>query len=117
MRVSTVIGSGDGTHLGLTLDGCDSEQQARRFGQTWQVMLDALKEQVEGEPLETCTRREGAPVSSQQGLSSSQCPSETTSTLPSTTEIAVSSSIAYAGPGIFVAHWRALARVLSGQPG
>jgi hypothetical protein len=42
-------------------------------------------------------------------MNSFQCPSETTSTVPSTTLMAVSSSIAYAGPEIPAAHCSALA--------
>src|SRR6266545_3662816 len=43
------------------------------------------------------------------GLNSFQCPSETTSTVPSTTLMAVSSSIAYAGPEMPAAHCSASA--------
>jgi hypothetical protein len=44
-----------------------------------------------------------------------QCPSETTSTVPSVTLMAVWSSIAYAGPAISAAHLSAAAMVLSGM--
>lgn len=37
-----------GTHLELTQDGNDSEEQAAQFSQSWQQMLDGLKEHVEG---------------------------------------------------------------------
>jgi hypothetical protein len=50
-----------------------------------------------------------------QAEKSRQCPSEITSTAPSTTRIAVSSSIAYAGPGIVAAHLSASAIVFSGS--
>src|SRR5262249_28071747 len=50
-----------------------------------------------------------------QGVNSFQCPSETTSTVPSTTLMAVSSSIAYAGPCRSAAHFSALAMVLCGR--
>src|SRR6478672_11225657 len=40
-----------------------------------------------------------------------QCPSETTSTAPSTTCMAVWSSIAYAGPEMSAAHFSAVAMV------
>ena len=46
-----------------------------------------------------------------------QWPSETTLTLPSTTSIAVSSSIAYAEPPMSLAHFSASARVFSGKAG
>lgn len=39
---------GDGTHLELTQDGCDSEEQAQQFSANWQSMLDGLKAHVEG---------------------------------------------------------------------
>ena len=44
-----------------------------------------------------------------------QCPSETISTVPSVTLMAVWSSIAYAGPAISAAHLSAAAMVLSGR--
>jgi hypothetical protein len=44
-----------------------------------------------------------------QGVKSFQCPSETTSTLPSVTLMAVWSSIAYVGAGILAAHCSAIA--------
>jgi hypothetical protein len=44
-----------------------------------------------------------------QGLNSFQCPSETTSTVPSITLTAVSSSIAYVGTGSRPAHFSAFA--------
>jgi hypothetical protein len=44
-----------------------------------------------------------------------QCPSETTSTVPSVTLMAVWSSIAYAGPAISTAYLSAAASVLSGM--
>ena len=41
-------GDTDGaTHLELTQDGCESEEQAEQFSQNWQGMLDGLKAQVE----------------------------------------------------------------------
>ena len=46
--VYTVTESGDGTHLTLTQDGNESEEQAAQFSQNWQGMLDGLKAQVEG---------------------------------------------------------------------
>ena len=46
--VYTLTASSDGTHLELTQDGCDTEEQATQFSQNWQGMLDGLKEQVEG---------------------------------------------------------------------
>ena len=51
------------------------------------------------------------------GANSFQCPSETTSTSPSTTLIAVSSSIAYAGFARPAAHRSASAMVFSGRSG
>jgi uncharacterized protein YndB with AHSA1/START domain len=45
--VYTLTGSGDGTHLTLTQDGCDSEEQAAHFSQNWQRMLDLLRAHVE----------------------------------------------------------------------
>ena len=43
-----------------------------------------------------------------------QCPSETTSTVPSVTLMAVWSSMAYAGPAMPAAHLSASAMVFSG---
>jgi uncharacterized protein YndB with AHSA1/START domain len=40
--------SGDGTHIQLTQDGCDSEEQAAQFSQNWQGVLGGLKAHVEG---------------------------------------------------------------------
>ena len=40
-------GTGDRTHLMLTQDGCDSEEQATQFSQNWQAMLDGLQAHVE----------------------------------------------------------------------
>ncbi len=45
--VYTLTASGDGTHLELTQDGCDTEEQATQFCQNWQGMLDGLKAHVE----------------------------------------------------------------------
>lgn len=45
--VYTLTVSGDRTRLELVQDGCDSEEQAARFSQNWQTMLDGLKAQVE----------------------------------------------------------------------
>jgi hypothetical protein len=50
-----------------------------------------------------------------QGVNSFQCPSETTSTIPSTTLMAVSSSIAYPGTRMPAAHLSASAMVFSGS--
>ena len=46
----TATGSGDDqvTHLDLTQDGNESDEQAEQFSQHWQQMLDGLKAQVEG---------------------------------------------------------------------
>lgn len=46
--VYTLTAAGDGTRLALTQDGCDSEEQAEQFSQSWQAMLDGLKAHVEG---------------------------------------------------------------------
>ena len=45
----TASGSGDDqvTHLDLTQDGNESEEQAEQFSQNWQGMLDGLKSHVE----------------------------------------------------------------------
>ena len=43
-----LAGSGDGTAVQLTQDGCDTEEQAEQFSQNWQGMLDGLKATVEG---------------------------------------------------------------------
>src|SRR5205807_4352821 len=59
--------------------------------------------------------RERPPRQDLEG-SSFQCPSETTSTVPSVTLKAVSSSIAYAGPGIWAAQLSASAIELPGMP-
>lgn len=37
-----------GTRLELTQDGCDSDEQAGQFSQSWQGMLDGLRTHVEG---------------------------------------------------------------------
>ncbi len=44
----TLTPSGDDTHLMLTQDGCESEEQAAQFSQNWQGMLDGLQAHVEG---------------------------------------------------------------------
>ncbi len=46
--VYTLTADGDGTHLELTQDGNDSEEQAEQFSANWQGMLDGLKATVEG---------------------------------------------------------------------
>ncbi|MDX6375336.1 MAG: hypothetical protein QOD98_4324 [Nocardioidaceae bacterium] len=45
--VYTLTADGDGTHLELTQDGNESEEQAEQFSQNWQSMLDGLKTHVE----------------------------------------------------------------------
>jgi uncharacterized protein YndB with AHSA1/START domain len=45
--VYTLAPDGAGTHLELTQDGNDSEEQAEQFSRNWQGMLDGLKAQVE----------------------------------------------------------------------
>jgi uncharacterized protein YndB with AHSA1/START domain len=45
--VYTLTAEGDGTHLELTQDGNESEEQAEQFSQNWQSMLDGLKSHVE----------------------------------------------------------------------
>ena len=39
-----------GTHVTLTQDGNESQEQADQFAQNWQGMLDGLKARVEGLP-------------------------------------------------------------------
>ena len=46
--VYTLTAEGEGTHLELTQDGNDSEEQAEQFSANWQGMLDGLKATVEG---------------------------------------------------------------------
>jgi uncharacterized protein YndB with AHSA1/START domain len=46
--VYTLTESGDGTHLELTQDGNESQEQADQFAANWQGMLDGLKAHVEG---------------------------------------------------------------------
>ena len=46
--VYTLTENGDGTHLELTQDGNESEEQAEQFSKNWQGMLDGLKATVEG---------------------------------------------------------------------
>ena len=46
--VYTLTATDAGTHLELTQDGCESEEQAEQFSQNWQSMIDALKAHVEG---------------------------------------------------------------------
>jgi uncharacterized protein YndB with AHSA1/START domain len=45
--VYTLTADGDRTHLELTQDGNESEEQAQQFSQNWQSMLDGLKAHVE----------------------------------------------------------------------
>ncbi|HCB06904.1 MAG TPA: SRPBCC domain-containing protein [Nocardioides sp.] len=45
--VYTLTADGSGTHLELTQDGNDSEEQAEQFSQNWQSMLDGLKAHLE----------------------------------------------------------------------
>lgn len=46
--VYTLTESGGVTHVELTQDGCDSEEQADQFSANWQQMLEALKATTEG---------------------------------------------------------------------
>ena len=46
--VYTLTTAGDVTHLELTQDGCESQEQAKQFSHNWQGMLDGLKAHVEG---------------------------------------------------------------------
>jgi uncharacterized protein YndB with AHSA1/START domain len=46
--VYTLTADGDRTHLELTQDGNESQDQADQFSQNWQGMLDGLKAHVEG---------------------------------------------------------------------
>ena len=46
--VYTLTGTEGGTHVELTQDGCDSEEQAEQFSANWQQMLDGLKATAEG---------------------------------------------------------------------
>ena len=46
--VYTLSENDAGTHLELTQDGNESEEQAEQFSQNWQSMLDGLKAHVEG---------------------------------------------------------------------
>jgi hypothetical protein len=70
---------------------------------------------LDGPPWNTKLAEPGA--SRNQGLSSFQCPSDTTSTVPSATLMAVWSSIAYARCPIPAAHRSASAKVFSGRSG
>jgi uncharacterized protein YndB with AHSA1/START domain len=45
--VYTLTGTGEGTHLELTQDGNESQEQADQFSANWQGMLDGLKAHVE----------------------------------------------------------------------
>jgi uncharacterized protein YndB with AHSA1/START domain len=45
--VYTLTPSGEGTTVGLTQDGCDTEEQAEQFSANWQQMLDGLKATAE----------------------------------------------------------------------
>jgi uncharacterized protein YndB with AHSA1/START domain len=45
--VYTLTGNDAGTHLDLTQDGNESEEQSEQFGQHWQQMLDGLKAHIE----------------------------------------------------------------------
>ncbi|UZF59331.1 SRPBCC domain-containing protein (plasmid) [Gordonia polyisoprenivorans] len=46
--VYTLTRTDSGTHLALTQDGNDSEEQAEQFSRNWQRMLDGLKAHIEG---------------------------------------------------------------------
>lgn len=46
--VYTLTPADSGTHLALTQDGNNSEEQAEQFSRNWQSMLDGLKAHVEG---------------------------------------------------------------------
>jgi uncharacterized protein YndB with AHSA1/START domain len=46
--VYTLTPSDDGTHLELTQDGNESQEQADQFSKNWQGMLDGLKTHVDG---------------------------------------------------------------------
>jgi uncharacterized protein YndB with AHSA1/START domain len=46
--VYTLTANDDGTHLELTQDGNESEEQAEQFSKNWQGMLDGLKATAEG---------------------------------------------------------------------
>jgi uncharacterized protein YndB with AHSA1/START domain len=46
--VYTLTANGNGTHLELTQDGNESEEQAEQFSKNWQGMLDGLKATAEG---------------------------------------------------------------------
>ena len=46
--VYTLTADGDRTHLELTQDGNESQEQADQFSQNWQQMLDGLQAHVEG---------------------------------------------------------------------
>jgi uncharacterized protein YndB with AHSA1/START domain len=45
--VYTLTPIDSGTHLELSQDGCDSDEQARQFSKNWQTMLDNLRSHVE----------------------------------------------------------------------
>jgi uncharacterized protein YndB with AHSA1/START domain len=45
--VYTLTPKDGGTHVSLTQDGNESEEQAEQFGRNWQEMLDGLKAHVE----------------------------------------------------------------------
>jgi uncharacterized protein YndB with AHSA1/START domain len=46
--VYTLTPTDSGTHLALTQDGNDSQEQAEQFSRNWKSMLDELKAHVEG---------------------------------------------------------------------
>jgi len=46
--VYTLTVADQGTHLELTQDGNDSEEQAEQFSQNWQQMLEGLQQHLEG---------------------------------------------------------------------
>lgn len=46
--VYTLTTTGSGTHIALSQDGNDSEEQAEQFSSNWQSMLNELKAHVEG---------------------------------------------------------------------
>jgi hypothetical protein len=89
------------------------------YGRIFAALDSRACRRVEGAPnaVSGMSGRFAAPIAVGRGYEGNnfQCPSETTSTVPSVTLMAVWSSIAYAGPAISATHLSASAMVFPGM--
>jgi len=103
----------DGVDLSsVTLDFLDEVSRGKCFGHLARKRPSRYRATF---PNTRPAERLGAGGSHSEGVKSFHCPSETTSTAPSTTCMAVSSSSAYPGADIRAAHSSALAMEWSGM--